>query len=125
MNERLKYWARRALAGVIVCAYGLIVLPAPLLAFDPKSTFCNALEVTVWALENRFHIKCEEAGAGNIQYFAFSLNNSNTDRLISLASTAVVTHHKLFISYDLDDHSLEPGCQRGNCRPIQVLYLLN
>jgi hypothetical protein len=128
MNAQLKYSACRALAVAIVCAYALMVLPAPVLAAK-FTAFCKATNVAVLALtgHNYFHVECEQADPNRIKWFAFSLDlGSNTDRLLSLATTAVVTHRGLLIHYDLDDHSLENfGCQRINCRRIEGMVLLN
>jgi hypothetical protein len=113
-----------ALAGAFGVS-ALVAFPAPVRALDPFA--CNVKEVAVWPREpvdrRRFHVRCDpSAENGTIPYFAFKLSDDGSSQLLGLATSAVISHRRLAISY-VQDESF--GCSHTDCRAITVLYLLD
>jgi hypothetical protein len=80
------------------------------------------VETTVW-VGSRIHVRCNP-GDGAINFFALSVGNPDTSRVLSLATTAVAARRSLVISYDPNDLSgAGIGCLTSNCRLIQAISL--
>lgn len=111
--------ARLALAGAVLSACALIASPAPVLA---AYFVCTAKGVAVFP-GARIHIRCNPPD-GAIWFFALSVGNPDTSRILSLATTAVAARRPLGISYDPNDLSgATIGCNNVDCRLIQFIEL--
>jgi hypothetical protein len=111
--------ARLALVGAVFGACALIAFPAPILA---AFFVCTAQEAAVFP-GSRIHVLCNP-GDGAIAFFALSVANPDTSRVLSLAATAVAARRPLGITYDPSDLSgAAIGCLNSNCRLIQAIGL--
>jgi len=114
-----QYRARLALAGAVAGACALVTFPPPGLA---AFFLCTAGETAVFP-GSRIHVRCDP-GDGAINYFALSVANPDTSRVLSLAATAVAARRPLGITYDPSDLSgAAIGCLNSNCRLIQAIGL--
>jgi hypothetical protein len=117
LNRR--YCARLALAGAVAGACALIAFPAPGLA---AFFLCAAGQAAVFP-GSRIHVRCDP-GDGAINFFALSIANPDTSRVLSLIATAVAARRPLGITFDPSDQSgAAIGCQISNCRLIQAISL--
>src|SRR5262249_35048890 len=108
-----------ALAGAVAGACGLVAFPAPGLA---AFFTCTAAEAAVFP-GSRIHVRCDP-GDGAIKYFALSVANPDTSRVLSLVATAVAARRPLLIGYDPTDLSgAGIGCLNVDCRLIQSIGL--
>jgi len=83
---------------------------------------CTAQEVGIFP-GSRIHVLCNP-GDGAIAFFALSVGNPDTGRVLSLAATAVAARRPLGITYDPNDLSgAAIGCANSNCRLIQFIGL--
>jgi len=83
---------------------------------------CTAQEAAVFP-GSRIHVLCNP-GDGAIAFFALSVANPDTSRVLSLAATAVAARRPLGITYDPSDLSgAAIGCLNSNCRLIQAIGL--
>ena len=123
-ERRLKHAFRRghkvrvalgALAGL--CA--LVASPAPVLA---NFFLCTAQEAAIFP-GSRIHVLCNP-GDGAIVYFALSVANPDTSRVMSLIEAAVAARRPLGVTYDPNDLTgAAIGCINSNCRLIQAIGL--
>jgi hypothetical protein len=120
MNFNRRYNTPLILAGIMGSACAVVMAPVPVLA----NTFtCTAQEVAVFP-GSRIHIRCSP-GDGSITYFAISVANPDSSRILSLAATAVSARRTLSIGYDPNDNNgISIGCRTNDCRLIGSLGLL-
>lgn len=113
------YNARLALAGAVAGACAAMASPAPGLADD---FMCTADAIAVLP-GSRIHVHCNP-GSGSVSYFALSTANADVNRILSLASTAVVASRPLRIYYTPNDLSgAAIGCANVNCRLLWGMEL--
>jgi hypothetical protein len=116
LNRR--YVARLALAGAIGGAFAVVASPAPALA---NNFACTIGEIAIW-VGSRIHVRCDPGDAGGINYFALSVANPDSNRALSLATTAMAARLPVVIVYDPNDLSGAAfGCLTSNCRLIQAI----
>ena len=116
-----QYTARLALVGAIGGAFAVIASPAPELA---NNFACTIGEIAVW-VGSRIHVRCDPGDTGGIDYFALSAGaNPDSNRVLSLATTAMAARLPVVIVYDPKDLSGAAfGCLTSNCRLIQAIGL--
>ena len=112
------------LAGALLGAWTLVPSPSPALAAGAFPGFlCNPDLVAVFP--GRFvSVHCTP-GDGAIAWFALSITNPDSSRILSLAATAVAARRTLSITYDPNDSSGPPfGCEvQNNCLPLQGVMM--
>jgi hypothetical protein len=111
------------LAGAVIGACTLIASSAPVSA----QTFfsCTAMEAAVFP-GSRIHVLCNpgDGSGAAITYFALSVADADSSRVLSLAATAVAARRPLNILYNPSDLSgAAIGCLNTNCRLIQGIFL--
>lgn len=107
-----------------------------------ESFVCTPTESAVFTgnLGSRLHIRCQQPYPNtNIVWFAFRTGNSrvtvggdmefvpndNADRILNLATAAVVNNKNLAIWFDLADVSgVAIGCLAADCRLIKAVALI-
>jgi len=110
-----RYAPRLVLAGAIGAAFAVVASPA--LANDFA---CTIGEIAVW-VGSRIHVRCDP-GTGGINYFALSAANPDSNRVLSLATTAMAARLPVVIVFNPGDLSGAAfGCLTSNCRLIQAI----
>jgi hypothetical protein len=92
-------------------------------AADEKWRSCTPTDVT--AYRGRVHVRCSSAVDG-FEFFAVPAADAElTNKLVSLASTALVYGKKVSVLFDPDDDSgPQFGCKKNDCRPLRAIGLL-
>jgi hypothetical protein len=111
--------ARLALAGAIGGAFA-VMAPAPALA---KDFACTIGETVVW-VGSRIQIRCDPGDTEGISYFALSATSPDSNRVLSVATTAMEGKLGVVIVYDPNDlNGAALGCPTSNCRLIEAIGL--
>jgi hypothetical protein len=85
---------------------------------------CTIANIAVFS--NRIHVHCTAAISG-ISYFAASGNSAHaltTNRFLALLNTAYSLGKPVYIYYLDNPASNPPGCQSGDCRAIDWLFVV-
>lgn len=106
---------------LIVLISLVFLFPREASSAPPKWVTCKPVQVMVFTVSPRLHVRCESPVNG-IRYFALSTEDAGrAGQVLSLLSTATVTGKSLTILYDPDDVSgVGIGCQKNDCRLIQA-----
>jgi len=122
------------LLGILIGSQAAGLAPATALAQSAPSTVSEdgvglltnyVFEpANVAIFSNRIHVKCEVPN-GSIGFFAYPLTDAKqANRILSLLLTAEAANDRIVVSYDASDTSGTAfGCQSGDCRTIQAIYL--
>jgi hypothetical protein len=98
--------------------------PAPAEAADQNRT-CKVNNVAV--LGNRVHVRCDPIAGGGLLpppiYFAVEINNPMADKLIILASQALLGNRPLSLTYEGTPGANPPGCAVNDCRRLTSAWL--
>lgn len=101
-----------------------VTLPAPAAAADQNRT-CKVENVAV--LNNRVHVRCDAIPGGGLLkppvFFAVELNNPMADKLIALASQALISNRPLYLTYEGTLAANPPGCLPQDCRRLTGAWL--
>lgn len=95
---------------------------------QPNLVFIDCRPDEVASLGNRVHVHCT-TGRNNIVYFALGTRRTTEEkefanRVLSLASAALVSGRSLAIRFDANDLSgTAIGCLNTDCRLIHTIYL--
>jgi hypothetical protein len=109
----------RVALGAVAGVSALVASPAPVMA---NFFLCTAQEAAIFP-GSRIHVLCNP-GDGAIVYFALSVANPDTSRVLSLIEAAVAARRPLGVTYDPSDLSgAAIGCINSNCRLIQAIGL--
>ena len=124
MNARQPNPGYRARVAAVIAAFAVVVSATPGLAAGLN---CKAIGVGVFP-GSRIHIRCNpgDGASPTVVFFALSITNPDSTRVLSLATSAVVARRTIFISYDRNDLSgAAIGCANNDCRLIQWIELLD
>lgn len=95
-------------------------------AADGGPFACTIRNIAV--LSNRIHVRCTAAISGtSIQYFASSGDAAHalvTNRFLAILNTAYTLGKPVYIYYLDNSASNPPGCNSGDCRAIDWLFIV-
>lgn len=111
-----------ALSSALAANTTFAALPA---AAAEQTRTCKVENVAV--LSNRVHVRCDAIPGGGLlkppTYFAVELNNPMADKLIALASQALIANRPLYLTYEGTPGANPPGCQVQDCRRLTGAWL--
>jgi hypothetical protein len=95
-------------------------------AADGGPFACTISNIAVFS--SRIHVYCASKVSGtNIQYFASSGDNAHalvTNRFLAVLNTAYTLGKPVYIYYMDNSASNPPGCNSGDCRAIDWLFIV-
>lgn len=86
---------------------------------------CTVADVAVFTDAKRVHVKCNEGQAGIFYYAVATTDGAEAQRVLSLATAALLAKQPVLIRYDpAVKTGLPPGCADKDCRTLLSLALL-
>jgi hypothetical protein len=113
----------RAATALGLLAAGLAFVDVRAARAEDKTFTCNPIDVADFP-GKRIHVRCSP-GDGAISWFALGVSNeSEANRVLSIAATAFAAKKQLTIWYDASDLSGGSlGCQNADCRMIHGIRM--
>jgi hypothetical protein len=91
---------------------------------NAAQTFLTCSVFNLGAFPNKYvQVKCGGPGAGSIQFLVVPSNSPDANRVLSIASMAVLLKKTVLISYESDASGTGGLCNPNNCRVIQSIVL--
>ena len=111
-----------ALSSALAANTTFAALPA---AAAEQTRACKVVDVTAFA--NRVHVRCNPIAGGGLMapptFFAVEIGSPMADKIVALASQALISNRTLQLTYEGLPGQNPAGCQVGDCRRLLSISL--